>query len=119
MHAVLARSQVRQLGGSGGSRYRFVDFDVPDTTTRNWWRQAVLKPSLPGDPCWPCEGGVIDLSEPAKTVFAPSAVVDAGAVAAFAALAAMPSDPDARSVAAARVRNGVDPALEGHCDSVV
>ena len=35
MHAVLARSQVRQLGGSGEvSRYRFVDFEVPDTTTR-------------------------------------------------------------------------------------
>ena len=55
-----------------------------------------------------------------EAVFAPSAVVDAGAVAAFAALAAMPSDPDARSVAAAKYATVWIRRWEADiCDSVV
>jgi len=97
-----------------------VDFDVPDTTTRELVEAGSPETFTARRPLLALRGWSDRFVGACEAVFAPSAVVDAGAVAAFAALAAMPSDPDARSVAAAKYATVWIRRWEADiCDSVV
>lgn len=97
-----------------------MDFDVPDTTTRELVEAGSPETFTARRPLLALRGWSDRFVGACEAVFAPSAVVDAGAVAAFAALAAMPSDPDARSVAAAKYATVWIRRWEADiCDSVV